>query len=85
MRDSGGTANGGKDSYTNTFKLVVWPVNQAPYFVGMTNRTILEDGVSNLTTKVTLIDVDTPVSNEVVQVFSSDTNLVAVALTAPMY
>src|SRR5690606_11517931 len=43
MKDNGGVANGGVDSVTNTFDIVVTPVNDAPYFTGLATKTILED------------------------------------------
>jgi uncharacterized protein YpmS len=81
MKDSGGVANGGRDSITNTFSLAVTPVNDAPYFTGIASRTILEDATTNNTAVVNVIDIDTASSNVVVTVSSSDTNLATVAIT----
>jgi hypothetical protein len=44
VTDSGGTANGGTDtSLSKTFSIVVNPVNDAPAFVLLGDRTVLED------------------------------------------
>ncbi|MGC3957145.1 MAG: hypothetical protein QM813_04020 [Verrucomicrobiota bacterium] len=81
MKDSGGTSNGGVDSLTNTFSLAITPVNDAPYFTGVTSKSILEDTLTN-TVVVNVIDVDTDNTNVAFTVTSSDTNLVGVALSA---
>ncbi len=81
MKDNGGTSNGGVDSLTNTFSIAITPVNDAPYFTGVTSKTILEDGTTN-TAVVNVIDVDTDNTNVAFTVTSSDTNLVGVTLSA---
>jgi hypothetical protein len=43
MKDTGGTTGGGKDSVTNTFSIGVTPANDAPTFLGIVSKTILED------------------------------------------
>ena len=82
MKDNGGTTGGGKDSVTNTFSIAVSSANDAPYFTGITSKTILEDAVTNNTAVVTVIDTDTTSTNVSVTVSSSDTNLATVAITS---
>jgi hypothetical protein len=43
MTDAGGTNFGGVSSFTNTFQIEVAHLNQPPYIVGATNRSILEN------------------------------------------
>jgi hypothetical protein len=81
MKDNGGTLSGGRDSVTNTFSIGVTPVNDAPYFLPIATKVISEDGTTNLTQAVNLIDVDTASSNLVVTVSTSDTNLATVSIT----
>jgi hypothetical protein len=81
MKDSGGATGGGKDSVTNTFSIGVSSANDAPYFVGLSSRTILEDATTN-TAVITVIDTDTASSNVVVTVSVSDTNIATVAITS---
>ena len=81
MKDNGGTSNGGVDALTNTFSIAITPVNDSPYFTGVTSKTILEDGTTN-TAVVNVVDVDTDNTNVAFTVTSSDTNLVGVALSA---
>ena len=76
-----GVTGGGKDSITNTFDIAVSAANDAPYFTGLSAKTILEDATTNNTAVVTVIDTDTASSNLVVTAASSDTNLVTVAIT----
>ena len=82
MKDSGGTTSGGKDSITNTFSIGVTPANDAPFFLPIATKIILEDGNTNLTQTISLIDVDTTATNVAVTVSSSDTNLATVVITA---
>jgi len=43
VRDNGGTANGGSDTFTRTFTVTITPVNDAPVFDPVANLTVLED------------------------------------------
>ncbi|MBI5772506.1 MAG: hypothetical protein HZA89_02040 [Verrucomicrobia bacterium] len=43
LTDDGGTFNGGVDAVTNTFEVVVLPVNDIPTLAVLTNQIILED------------------------------------------
>jgi hypothetical protein len=81
MKDTGGTSNGGKDSATNTFSIAITTVNDAPYFTGITSRSMLEDSTTN-TVVVNAIDVDTDNTSVAFTASSSDTNLVAVSISA---
>ena len=45
-RDNGGTANGGVDSYSSSFKVTVQPVNDAPVLMGSINPQMIEAGKS---------------------------------------
>jgi hypothetical protein len=67
---------------TNTFLLTVNSVVDAPILAGTTNRTFLEDGTTNLSGVISLYDADTAITNVVITVTSSDTNVVAVAFSA---
>src|SRR6185436_15515637 len=80
MRDNGGTTNGGLNSTTNTFSLIVSPGNDAPLLGGATNRTLLEDATTGLTAAITATDIDTDSSNFVVTASSLNTNLVTVTI-----
>jgi hypothetical protein len=82
MKDTGGTTGGGRDSVTNTFSIGVSAANDAPYFTGITSRTVLEDATTNNTATINVIDTDTVNTSVAVTATSGDTNLVAVALTA---
>lgn len=76
MTDNGGTANGGVNSYTNHFTIAVAQVWYPPSFIGVTNKTILENQSTNLTLTFTLYNhLDT---NFVVTPVASDTNLATV-------
>lgn len=57
LTDDGGTANGGSDSSgTQTFRIVVTPVNDAPVLVSAGNVTVIEDaGPTTLNTWATSI------------------------------
>ncbi|MGC3957146.1 MAG: hypothetical protein QM813_04025 [Verrucomicrobiota bacterium] len=81
MKDTGGVTGGGKDSVTNTFSIGITPVNDAPYFAGLTSRTILEDVTTN-TVVVTMIDTDTVSSNLTLTATTSDTNIATVVITS---
>jgi len=85
MKDTGGIANGGVDSITNTFTLGVTPANDAPYFTTLATKTILEDATTNLTSVINLVDVDTTSTNVSLTVSTSDTNLATVAITSTNY
>jgi hypothetical protein len=58
MTVSGGTANGGVASATNTFQIQVAQTNHAPIIVGATNRTVLENGTNGLTALINVLDYD---------------------------
>ena len=79
MTDSGGTNNGGINTYSNTFQLQVIQVPYPPVFTGITNKTILENATTNLGLAFTLYDPLT--TNFTVTCVSSNTNLVTVSLT----
>jgi hypothetical protein len=80
MKDSGGVTSGGLDSVTNTFSIGVTPVNDAPYYVGLAQKTILEDTTTN-TVVFNVVDVDTANSGVSLTAYSSDTNIATVAIT----
>ena len=80
MKDSGGVTGGGLDSVTNTFSIGVTPVNDAPYYVGLAQKTILEDTTTN-TVVFNVVDVDTANSGVSLTAYSSDTNIATVAIT----
>lgn len=46
LQDSGGTANGGIDTTTKVFSIIVQPVNDVPSFTKGSDQTILEDAGS---------------------------------------
>ncbi len=79
LHDSGGTTNGGVNlSASQTFDLVVTPVNDPPVISGIAAFTINEDaGVTNRA--FILNDVDTDITTVTVSAASSDTNLVTVS------
>jgi hypothetical protein len=85
MTDSGGVANGGVASYTNTFNIGIDPTNHVPTIVGATNRTLLENSTSNLTTTILLWDYDSLATNFPANfnlvATSSNTSLVTVSVT----
>ena len=82
MKDSGGVTGGGVDSVTNTFSIVLTPVNDAPAFTSLVSKTILEDATTNTTAVINVIDTDTASSNLVVTATSSDTNIATIAITS---
>ncbi|HZM05141.1 MAG TPA: hypothetical protein VFC44_19250, partial [Candidatus Saccharimonadales bacterium] len=77
MTDSGGTNNGGINTYSNTFQIEVTQVQYPPKFIGITNKTILENAATNLTLAFTLYDPLT--TNFTVTCVSGNTNLVTVS------
>lgn len=81
LRDNFGTTNGGLNlSLTQQFAVVVTGQNDAPVIAGISAFTINEDsGRTNKTFTVT--DADNVISNITVTAFSSDTNIVTVALS----
>jgi len=48
-KDDGGTANGGHDTATATFRITVTPVNDAPTFTAGADQTVLEDAGAQTT------------------------------------
>ncbi|MBI5775646.1 MAG: hypothetical protein HZA89_18155, partial [Verrucomicrobia bacterium] len=79
VQDDGGTANGGVDSVTNSFLVIVTSVNDPPTLNPIANRTVLED--SSLQT-VTLTGLTVGPADEngqtlTVSAFASHTNLLA--------
>jgi hypothetical protein len=81
MTDSGGTNNGGINTFTNSFVIQVAQTNHAPVIVVATNFTVLENGTTNLTATVNVWDYDTQSSNLVLAAVSSNTNLAGVSVT----
>jgi MYXO-CTERM domain-containing protein len=49
-QDSGGTANGGVDTFSRTFTITVTPVNDAPVFDALPVMAVLEDAATQTTT-----------------------------------
>jgi hypothetical protein len=83
MTDDGGTANGGVNSYTNSFQIGVAATNHAPVIYGFTNQTVLENGTNGLSATIGLWDYDaTSTSNLVLTATSGNTNLLTVTLTS---
>ena len=82
MTDSGGTANGGVASCTNTFQLEVVQTNHAPVIAGATNRTVLENAVTGLTASINVWDYDKKASNFTFSATCTNTHLVTVSVTA---
>jgi hypothetical protein len=80
MINSGGTANGGVNAFTNTFLLGIIQTNHAPVIAGATNQTLLEN--SNLTATINVWDYDPSASNLVLTATSLNTNLAIVSITA---
>src|SRR5581483_7372705 len=70
-RDTGGTANGGKDTTTATFTITVTPVNDAPTFTAGGDRTVLEDAGAQSTPWATAISAGP--ANEAAQTVSFTT------------
>ncbi len=79
MQDSGGTANGGVNSYTNSFMLEVAQTNHAPVIDGATNITVLENAISGLTNYITVWDYDQQ-TNFTITATSLNTNLTSVTV-----
>ena len=80
MANSGGTANGGVNAFTNTFLIGIIQTNHAPVLVGATNQTLLEN--SNLTATINVWDYDLLSSNLVLVASSLNTNVATVSITA---
>ncbi|MFO0028553.1 MAG: beta strand repeat-containing protein [Pseudomonadota bacterium] len=64
LSDNGGTANGGDDSYTDTFTITVTAVNDAPVAVD-DSATVLEDATA---TTINAVANDTDVENDTLTV-----------------
>ncbi|MBI5772409.1 MAG: hypothetical protein HZA89_01530, partial [Verrucomicrobia bacterium] len=87
-RDNGGVARGGVNALTNTFELTVWPVNDQPRLLYVTNlfqtnlafgnMVFLEDGGAQV---LDVFGIDPGATNEnqtlTLRAFSSNTNLIA--------
>lgn len=83
MTDSGGTNHGGVNSFTNSFQLGLYAINQAPYIVGATNRSIRENESLNTTASISVYDVDGPGSG--LTLTASTTNsLLGVSVSGPV-
>jgi len=92
MTNSGSTNNGGINSYTNSFMIGVIESNHAPFIVGASNQTVLENGTNlvngtnGLTMNILLWDYDTnfllPGTNFTFTATASNTNLASVSVTA---
>ena len=80
MTDSGGTNNGGVNTYSNAFQLGVIQTNHAPVIIA-TNFSGTENGGTNTPT-VNVWDYDTDSSNLVLAATSLQTNLISVSITA---
>lgn len=59
--DNGGTANGGVDTFTQSFDIVVNSVNDAPTFDVIQDQTINEDSTGNT---ITIMNISTGPANE---------------------
>ncbi len=81
MKDTGGTTNGGVDSFTNMFTLAVNFINQAPRMSGQTNLSLFENAQTNTLT-INVVDVDSAGSNLSLTITSANTNLLNVGITA---
>jgi len=92
MTNSGSTNTGGVNSYTNSFMIGVVETNHAPFIVGASNQTVLENGTNlvngtnGLTMNILLWDYDTnfllPGTNFSFTATASNTNLASVSVTA---
>jgi hypothetical protein len=80
MTDSGGTANGGINAFTNTFQIGIVQIGHAPVIVGATNRTVLENATSGLTATIEVWDYD-QTTNFVLTATSLSNNLATVTFT----
>ncbi|HWD18424.1 MAG TPA: hypothetical protein VHB20_04030, partial [Verrucomicrobiae bacterium] len=78
MTDSGSVSNSGVNAYSNSFQLAVAQVQYPPRFIGITNKTILENASTNLTLAFSLYDPLT--TNFTVSADSSNTNLSVVSI-----
>ncbi len=73
--DSGGTANGGIDTSSQTFNITVTAVNDAPTFTTAGDQTVLEDaGMQTVTGFVTGIDDGDPAAVQTVTITASNDN-----------
>lgn len=77
LKDKGGTANGGRDSYTNTLYIAVTNINNAPVIAGATDRSLYEDQATNM--NLTLTDLDH--ANLQLSATSGNTDLLDVAVS----
>ena len=78
MTDNGGTANGGVNTYTNSFIFEVQQGSYPPLITGLTSKTILENA-TNVTMPFALFD---PLSTTfTVTCLSSNTSVVTVAIS----
>jgi len=64
MTDSGGTNNGGMNKYTNSFNLVVLPVNDPPTFTFSTNKVFAFEDAPLVTVSNFLASMKAGISNE---------------------
>ena len=58
--DDGGTANGGRDTASATFTIMITHVNQPPRFTGAGNLTVAEDSGAQVSQWATSIDAGAP-------------------------
>jgi hypothetical protein len=80
MTNTGGTANGGINSYSNSFTLAVYWIKYPPSLVGLTNTTILENATNGLTIPFTIVDLDSNIFT--LTATSSATNVTGVSATS---
>ena len=80
MTDSGVVTNGGMNSSTNSFTLVVAQIAHAPGIMGSTNRTVLENG--SVAGTINVWDYDAAGPNLVLSASSSNTNVAVAAVSA---
>ena len=67
MTDSGGTTNGGINTYTNSFTIGVQQTVHAPVIAWATNRSMLENGANGRTAQINVWDYDTQSTNLVLR------------------
>jgi uncharacterized repeat protein (TIGR01451 family) len=79
VRDNGGAANGATDAVTNSFVLVVTPVNDAPSLVAIADMTIPEQALFILTNVVS--DPDLPGDQLTFSILSAPTGMVIDAVS----
>ena len=85
MINSGTTAHGGVNSYTNSFLIGVAQINHAPVVLKVANQTMLENA-TNINVSVTMWDYDQNTTNYATNNFSlvatnSNTNLVTLTVS----